>query len=248
MRAHAAAEIDAVDDVAPLVRAAHLQVAAEAARQLDVVVGLQDHVVEFDERQFLLALEAQLHRIHRQHAVDREVPADLAQHLDVVELGQPLGIVDHHRVGFPRAEVDELVEGGADRCLVGVDLLVGEELARLVAAGRIADAGGAAAHQRDRLVAGRLQPVQHHDRQQMADMERGRRAVVADIGDGLQLRREGVEPGRVGNLVDEATGGQNVKKIGLICAHGPVAGLAGGVTGPASDSTKLNLPKAPKSP
>jgi hypothetical protein len=84
-RAHAAAEIDAVDDVAPLVGAAHLQGAAVAPVQLDEVVGLQDHVVELDERQFLLALEPQLHRIHRQHAVDREVPADVAQELDVVE-------------------------------------------------------------------------------------------------------------------------------------------------------------------
>ncbi len=47
---HAAAEIDAVDDVAPLIRAAHLQDAAEALLQLDEIVGLQDHVVEFEER------------------------------------------------------------------------------------------------------------------------------------------------------------------------------------------------------
>ena len=104
MRAHAAAEIDAVDDVAPLVRAAHLQIAAVAARELDEVVGLQDHVVEFDERQLLLAVEPQLHRIHREHAVDREMAADVAQHLDVVELGQPLGVVRHHGVALAAAE------------------------------------------------------------------------------------------------------------------------------------------------
>ena len=86
-RAHAAAEIDAVDDVAPLVGAAHLQAAAVAPVELDEIVGLQDHVVEFEERQRLLALEPQLDRIHRQHAVDREMPADIAQELDVVELG-----------------------------------------------------------------------------------------------------------------------------------------------------------------
>ena len=52
--AHAPAEIDAVDDVAPLVGAAHLQHAAVALVQLDEIVGLQDHVVEFEERQLLL--------------------------------------------------------------------------------------------------------------------------------------------------------------------------------------------------
>ena len=188
MRAHAPAEIDAVDDVAPLVRAAHLQIAAVAARELDEVVGLQDHVVEFDERQLLLAIEPQLHRIHRQHAVDREMPADVAQHLDVVERGQPLGIVGHDGVALAGAERQELRERALDRVLVGVDLLVGEDLARLVAAGRIADARRAAAHQRDRLVAGLLQPVQHHDREQVADMQRRRGAVVADIGDDAPAR------------------------------------------------------------
>ena len=61
-------------------------------------------------------------------------------------------------------------------------VVVGEDAAALVLAGRVADPRGAAAHQRDRLVAGLLQPVQHHDRQQRADMQRGRGAVEADIG------------------------------------------------------------------
>ena len=102
MRAHAPAEVDAHDDVAPLVGAAHLQVAAGAPRQLDVVVGLADHVVELDEAHLLLALEAQAHRVHGQHAIDREMPADVAQHVDVVELGQPLGIVEHDGVALRR--------------------------------------------------------------------------------------------------------------------------------------------------
>ena len=43
---------DAVDDVAPLIRAAHLQPAAVALVQLDEIVGLQNHVVEFEERSY----------------------------------------------------------------------------------------------------------------------------------------------------------------------------------------------------
>jgi hypothetical protein len=49
LRAHAAAEVDAVDDVAPLIGAAHLQHAAVTLVQLDEIIGLQDHVVEFEE-------------------------------------------------------------------------------------------------------------------------------------------------------------------------------------------------------
>ena len=44
-----APEIDAGDDVAPLIGAAHLQPAAVAPVQLDEIVGLQDHVIEFEE-------------------------------------------------------------------------------------------------------------------------------------------------------------------------------------------------------
>ena len=62
---HAAAEIDAVDDVAPLIGAAHLQNAAVALVELDEIVGLQHHVVEFEKREFLLAVEPQLHRVER---------------------------------------------------------------------------------------------------------------------------------------------------------------------------------------
>ena len=42
----------------------------------------------------MFAFEPKLHRIHRQHAIDREMPPDVAQHVDIIELGQPFGIVD----------------------------------------------------------------------------------------------------------------------------------------------------------
>ena len=60
--------------------------------------------------------------------------------------------------------------------------LVGEQLAALVLARRIADLGRAAAHQHDRLVPGLLQPAQHHDLDQAADVEARRGRVEADIG------------------------------------------------------------------
>ena len=104
------------------------------------------------------------------------MPADVAQELDVVELGEPVGVVGHDRVVLALAEADEMGEGLADAGLVGLDRLDRQQLAALVLARRIADHGRAAAHQRDRLAAGLLQPVQHHDLHQRADVQRGRRA------------------------------------------------------------------------
>src|SRR5690606_33857286 len=116
--AHAPAKIYTGDDVTPLVRAAHLQVTAIPPRQLDEVVGLQDHVIELDERQLLLALEPQPHRIHGQHAVDREVAADISQEVDVIERDEPLGVVDHDRIVSPRAEPQKAAEDLLDALLV----------------------------------------------------------------------------------------------------------------------------------
>ena len=148
---HAAAKIDAVDDVAPLVGAAHLQHAAVALMQFDEIVGLQDHVVEFEEREFLLPIEPQLHGIEAQHAVDREVAADVAQEVDVVERVQPVGVVRHDRAG---AEIEKAREHRADRGDIGVDLRGAQQGAAGILARRIADLAGAAAHQRDRTMPG----------------------------------------------------------------------------------------------
>ena len=87
---------------------------------------------------------------------------------------------------------------------VGVDLLVGEQLARLVAARGIADLGGAAAHQGDRLVAGLLPPAQQHDLQQVADMQRIGGAVEADIGRADAARQQLVEPRGIAALMHHA--------------------------------------------
>ena len=65
LRVGAPRQLHAGDDVAPLVGAAHLQRHAVAAVQLAEVVALQDHVVEFEEGQRLLALQPQLARNRR---------------------------------------------------------------------------------------------------------------------------------------------------------------------------------------
>ena len=156
IRAHAPTQINAVDDIAPLVRAAHLQIAAETTRQFHKIIALQDHVVELDEGEFLLALKPELDRIHRQHPVDREVATNIAQHVDIVELGQPVGIIDHHRIACARAIAQKLRKNALDTVLVCIDLLDCQEFAGFILAGRVPDTCCAAAHQGDRLVARHL--------------------------------------------------------------------------------------------
>ena len=65
--------------------------------------------------------------------------------------------------------------------LVGVDPLLGQQLAALVLARRVADLGRPAADQRDRPVAGALQVAQQHDADEIADVQAVGRAVEPDI-------------------------------------------------------------------
>ena len=203
------------DDIAPLVRPAHLKRHAVAFMQRDEVIGLETHVVEFEERQLVLTLEAQLDGIHRQHAVDREMAADLAQEIDVVEAGEPLGIIGHDRIGLALAEVQEFRKGSPDPRLVGLDRLLREELAALILAGRIADPRRTAADQRHGLAAGLLQPAQHHDRKDRTSVKRGGGAIKADIGGEIAALGLGVEPGEVRTLMEEAARREHGEEIGL---------------------------------
>ncbi len=57
----------------------------------------------------------------------------------------------------------------------------------------------AAAHQRDGLVAGALEPVQHHDLNERAGVKRRRGRVEADIADRLALQRQRIEALEIGH-------------------------------------------------
>ena len=160
----------------------------------------------------------QLHRVEAQHAVDGEVRADIAQERDVGELVEPVGVV--HQDGAAILEADQVVEAAADLGDVLLDGGVVQQRARLVAERWVADLGGAAAHQHDRAVPGLLHAPQHHDRHQVADVQRVRRRVVADVGHQRLLGGQRVERRQVGRLVDVAALAQELDEVGLVRAHG----------------------------
>ena len=216
----APAQLHAVDDVAPLVGATHLQRAAMAPIQLDEIIGLENRVVELQEGERLSALQAQPRGIHGEHAVDREVTADIAQEGNVGEPRQPGIVVHHDGVARAVAEAEESLEDAADAGHVGGDPLAVEQRTRLVPKRRVADPGRAPAHQDDRAMAVALQPPQHHDRDQMADMEARRGAVIADIGRDHACRGAAVQRFEVGALMDEAARGHVAQKLGAELGHG----------------------------
>ena len=210
----AADEVRAGQYVAPLVVAAQLHAAAVPAEQLQEVVALHQHVVEFQEGQALL--HALLVALGRQHAVDREVHAHLAQEVHVVEVEQPVGVVGDD--GLAVGEVEEAAHLRLDALDVVVDLLAGEHLAQLALAGRVADHARAAAHQRDGAVTGLLHVRHRHDRDVMPDVQRVRGGVKADVEGHLLVFQHLVQVVLVNRLRDKASLAQHVQCV--LVRHG----------------------------
>src|SRR5690242_19186215 len=64
-----------------------------------------------------------------------------------------------------------------------------------------------------------LQPIEQHDRQQRADMQRGRGAIEADIaGDGRGTRQP-IERLGFRNLMNESSRGEHVEEVGFVGIH-----------------------------
>ena len=87
------------------------------------------------------------------------------------------------------------------------------ELARLVLARWIADFCGAPAHQYDGSMTGLLQPVQHHDRDQISDMQAVGGRVVSDIGGDNALGRARVEGFDIRALVQETARNEGLDEL-----------------------------------
>ena len=196
----AANELRAAEHVGPLVVAAELHVAAVLLEHVVEVVGLHDHVVEFQERKALF--HALLIALGAQHVVHREARAHLAQQLDVVELHQPVGVVEHH--GLALAEVDEALHLALEALSIVVDVGLGEHLAHIVATRGVSDHGRAAADERNGLVARHLESFHQAQRHEVADVQAIRRAVKADVERRLAVVDEVADLLLVRHLRDQA--------------------------------------------
>lgn len=142
--------------------------------------------------------------------------------------GMTLGELGHWFIAHYKLDVDyavvtegqEALEHALDARDILRDHLGRHQLARLVLEARVADLAGAAAHQHDRLVARLLHPPQHHDLHHRADMERGRRRVETDIAGHDLAGGEGIEPFRIGELMDIAPFIEQAQQIGCVTGHG----------------------------
>ena len=170
-------QLGAGQHVAPLVIAAELHVDAVTLVELQEIVGLHDHVVELQEAESVL--HPLLVASGPQHVVDGEMGADVPDKLDVIEVAEPVRVIDHHGLAF--TELDEAAHLFFEAFTVMVDLFDCHHGTQVSPAGGISDHACAAADQSDRLVARHLQALHQQKGHEMAYMQGIRRRVKADI-------------------------------------------------------------------
>ena len=168
------------------------------------VVGLHDHVVEFQEGQS--PLHALAVAVRPEHVIDGEARADFPQKLYVVEVQQPVGVVDHLRLAL--AKLDEALHLLLEALCVVVDVLLGEHFPHIGTAGGVADHGRAAADQGDGLVARHLQALHQGQRHEVSGGQAVGGAVKADVEGGLAVVDHFPDFFLVGHLSDQSPGNQ----------------------------------------
>ena len=157
-------------DVAPLVAAPELEIAAVVEVEAEEVVGLEQHVAELGVRDALIgAFETALDGLLGHHLVDGEVLAHIAQVLERREPAQPVGIVEEQCAVV--VEVEELGQLGTNPLQVALNALEVEQLALVLLAARVADHARAPSGKRDGPVSGVLEPAQRAELQQVAHVE-----------------------------------------------------------------------------
>ena len=197
----AADQLGAAQHVAPLVVAAELHVAAVVLEHVVEVVALHDHVVELEEGQALL--HALLVALGAQHVVHGEAGTHITQQFHVVQVQQPVCIVQHQCLTL--REVDELFHLLFEACGIVGDILFGQHLAHVGTAGGVADHGSAAADQGNRLVACHLQALHQGQGHKVACGQAVGSAVKANVKGCLAIVDQ-VDDLFIGDLGHQAAG------------------------------------------
>ena len=178
--------------------------------QLQKIIGLHNHVVEFQESQALL--HTVLVALSRQHAVDGEMRSDISQQLNIIQLSQPVAVVDNQRLVI--AEIDKPRHLLLEAVAVVLNILIRQHPAHIGTAGRVTYSTCAATHQADRTMTCPLHVRHYHQPQKMPHMQAVRRRVKAHVKGHLFIGKHAADLVLVGTLGYVAPFLQNIKNTG----------------------------------
>src|ERR1051326_4484849 len=132
-------QIDARENISPLIAAAHLQRALESIMQHQIVVGLQQRIAEFSERNTFVRIQAPADGFLAQQIVDGEMFAHVAQELHHGDWAKPVSIVDDARRIAGGVEIKKTAELFFNALEISFDLFMSKQLTLLGLAARISD-------------------------------------------------------------------------------------------------------------
>ena len=134
---HTADELGTGGDVAPLVAATHLELAAFGAVEGEKVVALQQLIAELGERD--TRLHALLHAVLSHHVVDGDMLTDVADEIEEEVVFHPVVVVAYFGPVDGVVKVEEAFELMLDALYVVLDFLDGKEFAFLGLEGGVSD-------------------------------------------------------------------------------------------------------------
>ena len=206
---NATVQVHAGNDVSPLVTAADLQRTAVGVVQLNVVVGLKQHVGKFSVGDAVI-IQAALNRVASEHGVQRKVLTDVAQKLRHRQVLRPVVIV-HEAGGMLTIKINKSRELVNDAIGPFRHLVVRQHGAFTDVTG-VTDHAGGTTRKHNWVMPRLLETTQHQKRHQMPGVQRrAGRVEPAVQGNGLFARL--TELVKVGGLVDQAAPLQLINNV-----------------------------------
>ena len=212
---HLADRVDTGRDVAPLVGAADLQLDVVMGKEVFKVDGLENLVGKF--RKGNACFQTAGNDFLAEHDVDAEQFAIIAEEIEEADLAEPVIVIDEGDV-FRIAE--KMHELGLQFFGIGLDFIESLELAFRLAAARVTDCTGTAANDDIRMMAGIGKALEHHERNQVADMHAVTRRVDTTIEGNALFFRELTQPFFICHLIDGTAPRQfinNIHRIRSFC-------------------------------
>ena len=138
-----------------------------------------------------------------EHAVDAEVCAHIPQHVHIVQVQQPVAVVDDNCLAL--GKIDEPAHLFLEAVYVVLDGLLRHHLAHVGLAGRVADHCRTAADEDDGLVARHLEALHQAERHKVSHVQAVCGGVEADVEGCLAGIHQFFDFLFVGHLCDEPT-------------------------------------------
>ena len=189
------------EHVCPLVIAAELHVTAVILEQLVEVIALHNHIVEFEECQ--TPFHPLLVAFVGQHPVDAKASTNFPQNVNIVQVQQPVAIVNHNRLIF--GEVNKAAHLLFKAVNIVLNGFLCHHFPHIGLAGRVANHCRTAANQDNWLVSSHLQPLHQTQCHEVSNVQAVSSRVEANVECCFSVVDEFCNFCLIGHLCNQAT-------------------------------------------